>query len=202
MIPGVASQISAEILDVSAETQLSADIRITLYLSKPGETGVQLFPLPHQSLIQPYVDEIEAFDRENREAEERGNQGNSNQQNENEREQGGDHDRETRAQVEQETHTRREAPLEPGQEEIRTSRRARSKLEEHEDAEANGSQKKPKANVGKFKWNDADSFLESIFTLTPAHQAVREQVRNYAADIKESLRDLETAFGKPFLPNN
>ncbi|KAJ3850665.1 hypothetical protein EV368DRAFT_66396 [Lentinula lateritia] len=126
----------------------------------------------------------------------------SRRKRENEREQGGDHDRETRAQVEQETHTRRETPLELEQEEIRTSRRARSELEEHEDAEANGSRKKPKANVGKFKWNDADSFLESIFTLTPAHQAVREQVRNYAADIKESLRDLETAFGKPFLPNN
>ncbi|KAJ3872362.1 hypothetical protein F5051DRAFT_433086 [Lentinula edodes] len=128
-----------------------------------------------------------SFDRENREAEERGNRGNSNQRHEDEREQGGDYNRETRAQGEQETHTRREAPLEPEQEGIRGSRRARSEPEEHEDVEARSLRKKTKADVRKYKRSDAESFLESIFTLTPAHQMVREQVRNYAADIKESL---------------
>ncbi|GAW09829.1 protein [Lentinula edodes] len=167
-----------------------------------GKIATRLGIVPSESLIQPYVDEIEAFDRENREAEERGNRGSSNQRHEDEREQGGEYDGETRARMEQETDARREAPREPEQEEIRGSRRARSEAEEHEDAEVSGSRKRTKADVGKYKWNDADSFLESIFTLTPAHQTVREQVRNYAADIKESLRDLETAFGKPFLPNS
>ncbi|KAJ3925255.1 MAG: hypothetical protein NXY57DRAFT_907304 [Lentinula lateritia] len=167
-----------------------------------GKIATRLEIVPSESLIQPYVDKIEAFDRENREAEERGNRGSSNQRHEDEREQGGEHDRETRARTEQETDTRREAPHEAEREEIRGSRRARSEADEHEDAEAGGSRKRIKADVGKYKWNDADSFLESIFTLTPAHQTVREQVRNYAADIKESLRDLETAFGKPFLPNS
>ncbi|KAF9067517.1 hypothetical protein BDP27DRAFT_1422808 [Rhodocollybia butyracea] len=51
-------------------------------------------------------------------------------------------------------------------------------------------------------WNDQTKVFLDSFTVTPAHERVRKQVAAYNIDVKASVRDLDTLYGKLSLPRS
>jgi hypothetical protein len=132
---------------------------------------------PDASIIQPYVEQLDAHDRENAAAGARSNTVDV-----------GDGEQEGTGQT--------------GSSGTAGLRRRHGPDESSDRQEDEPLTKKRHVDPSKFNWNDETKVFFDSFTVTPAHESVRKQIEVYSADIKVSLRDLNTSYGKPSLPRS
>ncbi|KAJ3751962.1 hypothetical protein EV360DRAFT_89206 [Lentinula raphanica] len=71
--------------------------------------------------------------------------------------------------------------------------------DDEEEETANANAKRRRVNSSTFHWNQGANLILSA-TLTAAHEQVRRQVENYSLDLKNALQSLEVAIAKPSLP--
>lgn len=152
---------------------------------------------PSISIIHPYLEQLDAYDREMAAAEARSRtvdlrahgDGDGDGANTRVQDDGGD-DQSPSGQANSQNR------LDPGRQ---TAGPARSSDDEHEGEEEHAT-KKCCVDPSKFNWNDQTKVFFDSLTVTPAHEKVRQQFTDYNVDIKASLRNLETSYGKPSLP--
>lgn len=139
--------------------------------------------VPDASIIHPYLEQLDAHDREIATAEARSGTA------------------DTRLHGDGNGSGQAHSGTQPNPDK-RSAGMVRNSDDEENEGEEERPSKKPRADPSKFSWNDQTKIFLDSFTVTPAHERVREQVAAYNIDIKTSLRDLDTSYGKPSFPRS